>query len=173
MEYALQMAYNSGHDTADEDWAIMADETPVTIENRFGTFTFAPEQMLVFPQGLIGFNGYRRFGLALMPGDGAANNFRLLQSLDDASLSFIVWPTVADDSLLAQEDVETLLESLQMDRDALVLLHIATIREEGNGTSMTLNLKAPVVVDSVAQTAVQHVLPGDAYSVRHLINLAA
>jgi flagellar assembly factor FliW len=178
MEYAFQNIYNTSQLSFTDMLAVTAtpDTAPdatVVVENRFGTFEFTAEQMLTLAQGLIGFPQQRRFGLAELPGDGAVNNFRLLQSLDDASLSFIVWPTTASTALLDTADVTRIGQSFNIDRDDLVLLHIVTLREVDGHTAMTLNLKAPVVVDAIGRTAVQHVIAGDAYSVRHQMNLAA
>jgi flagellar assembly factor FliW len=174
MEYAFNYAYNRDDLHFSESFAGMPAPEAVVIENRFGTFRFEPEQMLSMPQGLIGFGQYRRFALGTLPGDGAANNFRLLQSLDEASLSFIVWPTTASDALIAAEDVDSLLAEFSINREALVLLHIITIREDQPGQlSMTLNVKAPVVVDATSRTALQHVIAGDTYSVRQPLHLGA
>jgi flagellar assembly factor FliW len=173
MEYAFQYAYNGEDFHFPESFADMSAPEAVVIDNRFGTFRFEPEQMLSLPQGISGFGQHRRFGLANMPGDGAANNFRLFQSLDEPSLSFIVWPTTADDALIAAEDVDQILATFAISREALVLLHIITIREEVGTISMTLNIKAPVVVDANERTALQHVIPGETYSVRQPLTLAA
>ena len=166
MEYAFEYAYSRDDLPFPEPFAAMSAPEAVVIENRFGTFRFEPEQMLSLPQGLIGFGAYRRFALASLPGDGASNNFRLLQSLDEATLSFIVWPTTASTAMIAAGDIDQLLADFSISREALVLLHIITIREDAGRISMTLNLKAPIVVDANERTALQHVIPGDTYSVR-------
>jgi flagellar assembly factor FliW len=172
MEYAFEYAYTGDDMHFSEGFATMSAPEPVVIENRFGTFRFEPQQMLDLPQGLIGFAQFRRFGVGNLPGDGATNHFKLLQSLDEPNLSFIVWPTTAENAMIAAEDVDALLDSFHISRDALVLLHIITIREMGGQISMTLNVKAPVVVDATARTAVQQVIPGDAYTVRQPLVLA-
>ena len=178
MEYAFQYAYKNDGLHFPESLAAMSAPAPVmpesaVIENRFGTLRFEPEQMLMLPQGLIGFGQHRRFALGNLPGDGASNTFRLLQSLDEATLSFIVRPTTASDALIAAEDVDLLLETFGISREALVLLHIITIREEAGRISMTLNIKAPVIIDATARTAFQHVIPGDKYPVRQPLTLGA
>jgi flagellar assembly factor FliW len=178
MEYALHSAYSDSDLQFADDRLAMSDPMPfaaesVVVENRFGTFRFEPEQMMHFAQGLIGFAHCRRFALASLPGDGAVNNFRLLQSLDEPSLSFIVWPTTVSNALLDPADVAQLMDSFDITPEALVLLHLVTIREGGGATSMTLNAKAPVVVDATARTGVQHVISGDRYLVRQPLMMAA
>lgn len=142
--------------------------TTVTIENKFGTLVFEEADMVHVTQGLVGFPEYQRFALAALPETGKDNQFRLLQSLDEPDLSFIVFPTTIENALLDKVDIEGICQQFSIPNSHVVLLHIATIRDDGTGnTNMSLNLKAPIIVDAGKQTAVQYVLPSNKYAIQH------
>jgi flagellar assembly factor FliW len=135
----------------------------IIVENRFGHFVVRSETVIQFPQGLIGFADLREFALLQIPGTAADNKFRLLQSLDDANLTFIVMPTTAGDAKVSKEDVEMLCREHAIARDYLLLMHIATLREVDGAVQMTLNLRAPVVLNTATAQAQQVVLTSQDY----------
>ena len=62
--------------------AIHSDRMSVEVSTtRFGTVSVTPDQLVEFPDGLIGLGGHR---YALLPADG---RFRWLQSLDNPALA--------------------------------------------------------------------------------------
>jgi flagellar assembly factor FliW len=143
----------------------MEADVVATIKNRFGTFDFTDDQLVTLKPGMIGFGEYSQFALAPLPQTGTLHDFRLLQSLDEAGLSFVVYPTMASNSLLDSSDIQFLCEQYGIMHDALVLLHVATFRTGDDGKpAMTLNLKAPVVINAWRQTGTQHVLASNRYS---------
>jgi flagellar assembly factor FliW len=170
---AMSLAYRDNTALAFDP---MESEIVATIKNRFGTFDFTEDQMLTLRPGLIGFPEYHRFALAPLTQMGmtplqGGHNFRLLQSLDEPNLCFIVFPTTASNSLLETIDTAALCEEHGMRRDDLILLHIATIREGENGKAeMTLNLKAPIVINAYRRTGSQQVLASNKYSIQHAVS---
>jgi flagellar assembly factor FliW len=142
------------------------EEETIILQNKFGTFWFEPEDCIKLHQGLIGLTDYTRFALTAIPKTGEGNNFRLLQSLEEAHLSFIVFPTTAENSLLEAQDVASLCNNFSIAEANLVLLHIVTVREMFGKIQMTLNVKAPIIVDSSKRTAQQYVLPSNKYAVQ-------
>ncbi len=146
----------------------------ITITNPFGTFYFKKEQIITFSKGIVGFPEYDQFALATLP--NADEKFKLLQCLRNPELAFIVFPTTVPDALIKPEDVQNILLDHQINADALVLLHIATLRhgEDNTNVQMTLNLKAPVVIDAENKEGFQHVLVNGQYDTQFTPkNLAA
>jgi flagellar assembly factor FliW len=134
---------------------------------------------IVFPQGLPGFPGATRF--ALRPLTGASDGLLLLQSVEDPELRFLVLPYAdrPDGQVpLSRLDVDGACEALGIRPEhAAVLLVVTSWREPGcDGAEerrLYVNLRAPVVLDTVRRTAIQHVLPSPAYPVRHFLGAAA
>jgi len=142
----------------------------VAVETRFGTYEFTPQNTVVMPQGLIGFADQQLFGLANLP-EPAPDDFKLLQSLGDLPLSFIVMPVAAKEAPIGQADVEEACAAAGVTPEKACFLFVVTIRAnaDGVGIDMTANLRAPIVFDPDTRLARQHVLANSQYPVRHPI----
>jgi flagellar assembly factor FliW len=132
---------------------------------RFGPLALDPERIIAFPQSLLGFGGRHRYMLAEIPGASVA--FKLLQSIDDAELSFVVLPLDPNDGPIAGPDLAAACRALGIEDAALALLAIVTLRAEAPQVDCTINLRAPLLVDTARRLGYQHVLPDDAYPLRH------
>lgn len=142
----------------------------VTIETRFGALEFGPENRLFLPVGLLGFAEYRHFGLAEMPQPELAD-FRLLQSLQDEKLSFIVTPIKIDGGEVAREDLEDAALSVGIPVDSAAFVLIVTIRPMPEGSNVTVNLRAPLVIDVNRAVARQIVMANSSYPIQQPIQL--
>lgn len=137
------------------------------LDTPFGPIAVDQEK-LVHVQGLLGFPGQRKFALAPIP-DKRLERFMLLQSIDDAALSFIVVPLAADSELVAAQDISEVCETTGTDeQDALIVL-IVTVRKAEDGIRMTANLRAPVVVDTRRLVARQCVFSNSRYPIRQAL----
>ena len=142
----------------------------ISVDTRFGTYEFTPQNTVVMPQGLIGFADQQLFGLANLP-EPAPDDFKLLQSLGDLPLSFIVMPVTAAAAPIGPADVEEACTAAGVTPEMACLLFVVTIRPkaDGVGIDMTTNLRAPIVFDPETRLARQHVLANSQYPVRHPI----
>ncbi len=135
--------------------------------------TIAP---IVFPQGLPGFPGAT--GFALRPLTDATCELLVLQSIDDPELRFLVLPYADHQVPLRRTDVDGACAALGVRPDDAAVLLVVTSRHEPESDGLSnqrlyVNLRAPLVLDTVRRTAVQHVLANPAYSVRHCLAAAA
>lgn len=138
------------------------------LETPFGPITLDPDKLLDVQGGLLGFPGRRKFALAPIP-DKRLERFMLLQSTDDAALSFIVVPLAVDSELVAAEDISEVCETTgTAEPDALIVL-IVTVRKADDGVKMTANLRAPVVVDTRRLVARQCVFSNSRYPIRQAL----
>ena len=144
--------------------AVATAESLTVSSRRFDDHAVPPEQVLVFPEGLVGFPGARRF--ALVEPQRPDSPFRHLVCLDLPDLGFVV----CDPSTLSPGYVEHLPRPADPHGELLVLA-IVTIPE--NPGEMTANLMAPLVIDQVARRGWQIVLDTGRYSTRHPILPAA
>ena len=136
-------------------------ETVAVRSRRFGSFDVAREQILEFPSGLIGFPRGRRYViLEHRPG----SPFKWLLSIDDPELAF----AVADPSELVagyQPPLEPAAKLLGVVPADVALFVIVTIPRDPK--NMTVNLMAPVVVDTQTRKARQMVIEDQGLSPCH------
>lgn len=139
--------------------------------SRFGELEIAPDDVVEFADGLLGFPACHRFTLLADP---AHEPFMWMQSLDEPALAFVVI-----DPLLIEPDYR--VETSSSDVEALALedpgkariLVIVSIPEDP--MDMTANLKGPLVINPESRKATQLVLVTDRYQTRHPVmkNLAS
>ncbi len=143
-------------------------EDAVTIDTQFGPMTFTKDQTIRFPTGLLGFGGVSDFGIGNLP-DPAFGNFKLMKSLDDSGLGFLILPLDGLPDHIHEDDIKQAREALAIAAEDLAVMLIVTVHKHEEKTTLTVNLRAPILIDSKLRTAVQHVLPNAAYPIRHEI----
>ncbi len=139
----------------------------VVVETRFGTYEFAPTQTVVMPRGLIGFADQQLFGLANLPAP-VPEDFKLLQSLGEPPISFVVMPMSSDEAPIEAADLDQACAVTGFVRGEIHVMFLCSIRpkDDGAGIDMWANLRAPILFDLEAQRARQYVLPNGRYSMR-------
>ncbi len=137
----------------------------VAVETRFGVFEFAGRSMVHMPRGPHGFTEFREFGLANLP-PPAPEHFKLLQSLEEPQLSFIVTALDPTSGAVVQEDLKDGAASVGIPFDDAAFLLIVTLRAGDEGTTATVNLRAPIVLDLERRLARQVVLANNAYPIQ-------
>ena len=159
--------------------ATQADEPPgvakpdaVTIETRFGEMEFQLQNTIHMPRGMLGYADYHHFGLANMP-DPKLDHFKLFQCLEEPSLSFIVAPLNPGNETIEDGDIDAACETLSLDRANVIVLLVVSTRQIGAATQISVNLRAPVLLDGASQIAYQHVQMNNRYPVRHVLGTAA
>ncbi len=138
------------------------------IETPFGPLALDPNRRIAMPRGLPGFPEAEHFQLDHLP--GVAGDLKLLQSVDTAELSFVVMPLAPESSFIAAEDLDQAREVLGVASTNLLVMLIVTLCPGDNGIEMFVNLRAPVLIDSVQRIGAQVVLPNPAYATRHPIS---
>ena len=141
---------------------------PFAVQTRFGEMTVDPDTVLRLPRGLMGFSSLRDFALANLPQE-RYGRFKVLQSLESPELSFIVLPYETTDALITESDLDAGMTELGIAREDSAALLIVSIRKTGEKAIVSVNLRAPIVVDLKRRLAWQHVLANPEYSVRHTL----
>ena len=120
------------------------------------------EKIIHFPVGILGFSEYHRYVIVEQEG----SVFSFLQSVDEPDLSFVViMPELlcCDYSVqLNDEDIDLL--KVESPEDGK-LYGIVTIPE--NVAEMTVNLQAPVVINTKELVGAQLIIQGDTYHTKH------
>lgn len=149
-------------------------ETPASeirsLETRFGTMEFVAADDVRLPRGILGFAEHRDFGLAYLP-NKFIDDLMLLQSLSDPNTSFLVLPVATDSGVIEDKDLNGACGAMDIDPEYAALLLIVTIRDGGGVPEVTVNMRAPVILDTANRQAWQYVLPNAKYSMRHPLNL--
>lgn len=148
-----------------------ANDGSVEIETRYGPVTFDLSTALAMTRAMPGFPGLTAFGLANLP-DARFEQFKLLQSLEAPEVSFLVTPVPVDNPLLALEDAEKMLSELGIEKENAALLLVVTVRKDPDqSVALTVNARAPVVLDTERRQASQYVMRSEAYDIQHPIQL--
>ncbi len=161
------MMLNSDGALALQDRSTALPLETVVIETRFGTYEFTPPQTVVMPHGLIGFADQQVFGLANLPAP-VPEDFKLLQSLDEPPISFVVMPMSSDEAPIEVADLDQACAATGFVRNQIHVMFLCTIRQKdvGEGIDIWANIRAPFLFDLEAQRARQYVLPNGRYSMR-------
>jgi flagellar assembly factor FliW len=129
---------------------------------RFGRLEVPEEKVLAFPDGLLGFEGCRRFVILEHAPD---TPFKWLQCLDDPDVAFVILSPLeflpAYGVELGRDDVAKL--GLQ-EPDEVALYVLVVIPEEP--ADMTANLQGPLVLNVERRLGRQVVLADGRYQTR-------
>lgn len=139
-----------------------------TIKSRFGEVTVDTEKSLYFPRGLLGMPGSQNFALAPFP-NPKMQQFMLLQSLDDAALSFITLPLDIKNTIIAADDLRVACRDLQIAESNLALLLIVSVHRSPDQVRLSANARAPLLVDTERRTGQQYVFQQETYKVQHML----
>ncbi len=132
------------------------------LQTRFGTLEVNKEEIINLPVGILGFSNYHDYVIVEQEG----SVFSFLQSVEDPDLAFVViMPELvcSDYSVdLSEGDIELL--KIETPDDGRVY-GIVTIPE--NVADMTVNLQAPVVINTKNLVGAQLIMEGAKYHTKH------
>ncbi|MEZ5691684.1 MAG: flagellar assembly protein FliW [Rickettsiales bacterium] len=143
-------------------------EFPETIQSRFGEISVDPSRGISFPRGILGMPDKLNFVLTNFNSE-KMGQFKLLQSLDDFQLSFITLPVDINKSVIAIEDVHKAADELQIEHEDVVVLLIVSVHRSPSNVRISVNARAPLILDSSQKTGVQYVFHDDKYKVQHML----
>lgn len=138
------------------------DETMMrTVNSRFGDIEYDPENTLLFPEGLIGFDDLRHF--VVMPNKKEGPLF-WIQSVEDSQVAFVLTDPSKffPDYQVAPDDLERKKLGIDEDDDCLVIC-VVTVPQS---REITFNLAAPILFAPRTNRALQVVLDGSQFSTR-------
>ena len=144
------------------------------IETRFGVVAFNVAKPVHFTRGLLGMHDRQQFALADFPNPKFAQ-FKLLQSMDEAALSFITMPLELQPDLIRKEDLQRAADDVGIALDDLAVLLIVTVNRmpptdgKENQVQISVNTRAPLIFDTSSRQAVQYVFPHDRYQVQQVL----
>lgn len=133
--------------------------------SRFGIISITAEDVINFPEGLLGFNELHRFVLLDDPADEI---FAWLQSCEEPGIAF---PLLEPELFAGTYKVQLTKHDLEIlglkNHDGIRTFSIITIPNDP--TLMTANMKAPIVINITSRVARQCVLQDNSLQIREPI----
>lgn len=131
----------------------------------FGEVELADEKVLDFPNGLIGFEDYKKFAIMYDEEDKGTTRISWLQSLDEPLLALPVIDPLAIVGEYVPVIEDELLAALgnPADEDLLFLLAMTV---PSDMTKVTANMKAPIIINASTKKGVQLIVENEDYPVK-------
>ncbi|MEK8131738.1 flagellar assembly protein FliW [Paenibacillus filicis] len=139
----------------------------VTINTAImGELSINEEQILTFPEGIPGFADYRRFVILSIEPELP---FAYLQSMDEGLIHFVIanpFQIVPTYDIQIDEETQRTLDIQSVEE--VEVWNILTMRDSFE--NVTVNLLAPVILNSRNGIGKQVVLHQSGYTTRHLLS---
>ena len=133
----------------------------------FGRIEFDKKELIRFEEGLFGFESQKDF--LPVPFEGEEDAVLCLQSISDRDISFLIMNPFrlypAYEPKLGKVDYRKLGTAREENLSYYVICVLRDTPEES-----TVNLKCPVVVNTVTRRAVQVILENNTYGFRHSLS---
>lgn len=131
----------------------------------FGEVELDDEKILNFPNGIIGFENFKRYAILFDEEDESETRISWLQSLDEAALALPVIDPLAISPEYAPMLEDELLKPLgdPADEDLLFLLALTV---PSDMTKVTANMKAPFIINAANKSGVQLIVDNADYPVK-------
>ena len=139
-----------------------------TIKSRFGDITVDTTKTIVFARGMLGMPDKHHFVLANFP-NPKMQQFMLLQSTDDTALSFITLPLDLKNSIITASDISIACRDLQINEASAAMLLIVNVHRGLDQVKLSVNARAPLIVDAHHKIGAQYVYQHDNYKVQHML----
>ena len=133
---------------------------------HFGEIELEENKIITFDEGLIGFEDKKRYTILFNNESKSKGTISWLQSLDEPMLALpVVSPVVAmaDYNPIVEDEVLAPLGELN-DENLVILL---TLTVPSDLTKMTVNLKAPIIINADTRKGCQAIAENSDYVVRY------
>ena len=139
----------------------------MVIQTRiFGEVTIGDDKMIHFPKGIVGFPELKDFALIHDAEAGNQGGIRWLQSVQEPNFAMpVIDPLAVKMDYNPQVDDELLTTIGGLD-EVLVLV---TITVPSDLTNMSVNLKAPIIINVSEKKACQIILEQEEYPVKFMV----
>ncbi len=132
------------------------------ITDRFGEIEIDEEKILNFKNGILAFEESKKFIIL----NSAKESFYWLQSVDNPKLSL---PCMDPDIIVENYEIgvaDEMLEEIGVDENSEVIT-LCVVRIPDNIGESTVNLAAPIIINSTTKQGIQIVMENTVYNVRH------
>lgn len=134
--------------------------------SSFGEIEIDEENVLTFPEGIPGFEQYKKFVIINNPDE--ENPFDWLQSVDNEDLAFVI---INPFFAFPDYDItipESAIEKLRIKDETDVFVYTIVVVPE-NLEDMTTNLSGPIIINGREKLGKQVILEDKRYTTKHYI----
>ncbi|WP_343559796.1 flagellar assembly protein FliW [Kiloniella sp. b19] len=149
--------------------AEQASDNIITLNTRFGVMEIDRSNAIKMPMGMVGFSEHKEFALTV-PAHPALEGYMLLQCITEETLTFILKPYLYETEVLRPEDLAQVIQKHEIKPENLAVMLVTTIRQTPAGPRKSVNMRAPVFIDTERQIAWQNIFNSDDYNVRHPVH---
>lgn len=133
---------------------------------HFGEVEISDEKILTFEKGIFGFEEYKKYIILYEGNEEEMNLFCWLQSIEEVSVALpIVNPMLFYPDYSPEVADEEVKELGDIEENVLEVYSVIVIPEDI--TKMTINLKAPIIINNKTKKCAQLIAEGDTYGIRH------
>ena len=130
----------------------------------FGEVDLPEEKILTFEHGLIGLGEYKKFTI-LYDCDKEDSNISWLQSVEEPSFALpVIKPWLVKEDYNPVVEDELLKHIGELTEENLVILTTMTVPEDVK--QMSVNLKAPIIINADTRKGAQIICENDDYEVK-------
>ncbi|WP_138753698.1 flagellar assembly protein FliW [Paenibacillus sinopodophylli] len=128
--------------------------------SRFGLLEYEEEKVITFSGGMPGFKKYRCFTIVVIE----ESPFQYLQSVEDGSLAFIIASPFDFFQEYEFDLPDQLKETMNLhSKEQIQVYNIVNV--QGELDAATINLAAPIIINTTDLTGMQYILPNGGYSI--------
>lgn len=135
---------------------------------NFGEVTIDDDKIIVFEKGIIGFPELTHFALIYNEEKGSGSSIKWLQSMDNPDFAMPVMDPLIVNNHYNPEVEDELIKPLgELNPEVLLVLVTVTVPKQIK--EITVNLKAPIVINAASRKAAQVIVEGDGFPVKYPI----
>ena len=128
-----------------------------------GTFTYKEEEIITFKKGIMGFESLKKFIIADIKENPL---FKILQSVEDEEIGLVIISPFEVKKTYEIEIKDDITEELDIISPEEVLLY-NTVTLNSDINKITVNLKAPIVINSNKKLGEQVIIDKEEYKIKH------
>lgn len=134
----------------------------------FGEIELTEEKIITLDRGLMGFEEYKRYTILYDCEKEGGTNIMWFQSVDEQGLVLpMINPLIVKDDYNPVVEDELLVQLGEITEENLVILLTMTVPE--NIEEMSVNLKAPVIINADTRKGVQIIVENQDYEVKYKV----
>ncbi|MCM1244667.1 MAG: flagellar assembly protein FliW [Roseburia sp.] len=134
----------------------------------FGEIELTEEKIITLDRGLMGFEEYKRYTILYDCEKEGGTNIMWFQSVDDQGLVLpMINPLIVKEDYNPVVEDELLAQIGEITEENLVILLTMTVPE--NIEEMSVNLKAPIIINADTRKGVQIIVENQDYEVKYKV----
>lgn len=134
----------------------------------FGEIDLAEDKIITFENGIMGFEDYKRYTILFDNEGGETPIISWFQSLDDERLAIpVINPLIIKEDYNPTVEDASLVSLGELTDENLIILLTMTIPSDIK--QMTVNLKAPLIINSTTKKGAQIIVENKDYEVKHKV----